>query len=412
MLFWCSLLTLVIALSRQSLALSQAEHQTNAVAATSTLLGFYNQTNGLFQTTDWWNAASAVTTLAMLTKLNPQMEFVTNRIFNNTFHHAQKHNLHQERASPDSIGPSNSSTPGQHEPRIRSFNNHNTYHKRPIRSIIEKRALLEEWVSGPRGFLNGFYDDEGWWALAWMRVYDISHDKEHLKAAIDIFNDMVGTGYNATCGGIWWNKKRNYNSAISNELFLSVAAHLANRVTDEKSYYVNWAKRQWDWFQKSGLINKDWNINDGLDTTTCKNNDGVVWSYNQGVILGGLAELSKADRNNTFSYLNSAKKIAFAANKNLTDKNGILHDHHEPNLGNDGYQFKGVFARNLWALYEVTREPWMRDFLMRNAAAVWTSGRNTTSNLLGPVWSGPYYEATASTHSSALDVLVAAAAVA
>ncbi|KAF2670514.1 Six-hairpin glycosidase [Microthyrium microscopicum] len=398
------------ALTNQSLALSQAEYQTNAVAASSALMGWYNQTNGLFQTTDWWNAASAITTLAMLTKVNPQMEFVTKKIWNNTYYNAQKHNLYQERATPDSIGPSNSSTPGQHEPTIRSFNKHNTYHKRPVRSIREKRALLAEWVMEPKGFLNGFYDDEGWWALAWLNVYDISRNKDHLLAATDIFNDMVSTGYNATCGGIWWNKKRNYNSAISNELFLSVAAHLATRV-DNKDYYVNWAKRQWDWFQKSGLINKDYNINDGLDTD-CKNNDGVVWSYNQGVILGALSELSKADRNNTYPYLATAKKIALAAKSKLADKNGILHDHREPNLGNDGNQFKGVFVRNLWQLYETTQEPWMKTFLLDNAKAVWRSGRNTTTNRMGPVWSGPYYPATAATHSSALDVLVAAAGVA
>lgn len=264
----------------------------------------------------------------------------------------------------------------------------------------------------PKGFLNGFYDDEGWWALAWTQVYDVSRNQEHLSAATDIFNDMVATGYNATCGGIWWNKKRNYNSAISNELFLSVAAHLANRDVENKQWYLNWAKKQWDWFQKSGLINEDWNINDGLDTTTCKNNDGIVWSYNQGVILGGLVELARADKNNTYSYLEPAKKIAKAARIKLSGNDWILHDAHEPDLGNDGYQFKGVFARNLWMLYEATREPWMKEFLLRNAEAVWKSGRNTTDNRLGPVWSGPYYEATAATHSSALDVLVAAAAVA
>jgi predicted alpha-1,6-mannanase (GH76 family) len=246
-----------------------------------------------------------------------------------------------------------------------------------------------------------------------MKVYDVSRNQSHLDAAADIFNDMVTTGYNATCGGIWWNKKRTYNSAISNELFLSVASHLATRVDDaNKEYYLNWAKKQWTWFQKSGLINSDWNINDGLDMETCKNNEGDVWSYNQGVILGALAELSKADKNNTDSYLDPAKKIAVAAVKKLVDKNGIIHDPREPNLGNDGNQFKGVFARNLRDLYDATKEDWMKRFLIRNADIVWQSARNSTSNWLGPVWSGPYYEANAASHSSALDVLVAAAAVA
>jgi predicted alpha-1,6-mannanase (GH76 family) len=393
---------------------TQHELRTNAIAATNTLISWYNQTNGLFQTTDWWNAANAITTLASLSEMNPQVEMVAKKLWTNTFQNAQKFNLHQERASPDCIGPRNSSTPGDHEPRVRSFNKENTYHRRPIRSkrSLTKRAILIEPVQTPKGFLNGFYDDEGWWALAWMRVYDVSKNKEHLDSAATLFNDMLATGYNATCGGIWWNKKRNYNAAISNELFLSVAAHLANRVTENQDFYLDWAKRHWDWFQGSGLINSDWNINDGLDMDTCKNNEGIVWSYNQGVILGALVELSKADKKNATGYIDVANRIALAAKNKLVGEDGIIHDPHEPNLGNDGNQFKGVFARNLWKLYEVSEQSWIRDLLITNAEAVWTHGRNMTSNFLGPVWSGPFYPATAATHSSALDVLVAAAAVA
>lgn len=413
MLFSSLVLTFILAFTGLASAASQAQLRTNAVTATNTLLGWYNRTNGLWETTSWWNSANCITTLADMTQLNPHLGVVTGRVWNNTFENAQLYNLHQQRNTPDGIGPSNTSTPGQHEPTIRSFNNHNTYHKRPVRSMNEKRSLQEEWVMQPKSFLNGFYDDEGWWALAWMRVFDISRNETHLNTAADIFNDMITTGYNATCGGIWWSKKRNYNSAISNELFLSVAASLANRVDPaDKNYFLNWAKKHWNWFEKSGLINEDHNINDGLDAETCKNNDGIIWSYNQGVILGALAELSKADPSNAQKYLVPAKKIATAAVKKLADHNGILHDPREPNLGNDGFQFKGVFARNLRDLYEVTKDEWMRQFLLRNAEAVWQSARNTTSGELGPVWSGPYYEATAASHSSALDVLIAAAAVA
>lgn len=46
------------------------------------------------------------------------------------------------------------------------------------------------------------------------------------------------------------------------------------------------------------MINSESLINDGL-TSDCKNNGGLTWTYNQGVILGGLANLHKITNNAT-----------------------------------------------------------------------------------------------------------------
>jgi predicted alpha-1,6-mannanase (GH76 family) len=102
------------------------------------------------------------------------------------------------------------------------------------------------------------------------------------------------------CGGLWWSKDETYVNAIANELFLDIAAHLANRAGSRSSYYLRWAKKEWRWFQKSGMINSNNTINDGLDLDTCENNGGTVWSYNQGVVLGGLTELSRATNDDAY----------------------------------------------------------------------------------------------------------------
>lgn len=60
-----------------------------------------------------------------------------------------------------------------------------------------------------------------------------------------------------------------------------------------------------------------------------------VWSYNQGVILGALTELSRAAKSP--EYVTIGKQIADAAIANLTI-NGILHDVCEPDCGADGSQ--------------------------------------------------------------------------
>ena len=174
-----------------------------------------------------------------------------------------------------------------------------------------------------------------------------------------------------------------------------------------KHYYLATALEQWGWFQNSGMINDKSLINDGL-STACTNNNGTVWSYNQGVILGALAELNTASPDQ--SFISTAKNIATAAIEALTDLNGVLHDPCEPNCGNDGSQFKGIFSRNLQKLQQVAPANEFLSFFAANARSIWTYDRNLV-NQLSVMWSGPFVSpADASTQSSALDALVAAAA--
>jgi predicted alpha-1,6-mannanase (GH76 family) len=260
----------------------------------------------------------------------------------------------------------------------------------------------------PRGFLNDYYDDEGWWALAWIAAYDVTGNHQYLQASQSIFENIAASYDTTPCGGVWWDKNNTYVNAIANELFLSVGSHLANRVSEKKTYYLHWAEKEWNWFLHSGMINAAHTINDGLNLTTCANNGGTVWSYNQGVILGALAELNRATGDK--SYITAATQIADAAIANLTDTNGVLHDPCEPDCGADGPQFKGVFARNLAVLQRAAPQARFKRFLYVNADAIWKKDRE--GGELSVVWSGPFVvPANASTQSSAMDALVGSLAV-
>ena len=221
--------------------------------------------------------------------------------------------------------------------------------------------------------------------------------------ARSIFEDMCG-GWDDRCGGgIWWNKPHDKKNAIPNELFLSAAArlHLSTPGDGGANSCLEWAQRAWDWFDRSGMINEDGLINDGL-TADCANDGGVVWTYNQGVILGGLVALHQATGDD--DLLARADALARAALRALTDNEGILHEHGEPNLGNDGPQFKGVFMRNLCDLYHATRDPVYRDAILANANAIWSRNRNDADEF-GVLWAGPFDQADAARQSSALDAL-------
>ncbi len=256
------------------------------------------------------------------------------------------------------------------------------------------------------GFVNQYYDDEGWWALAWIDAYDLTGQPKFLNTAEHIFTNMTG-GWDRTCGGgIWWSKKRAYKNAIANELFLSVAAHLANRAhtAKQRAGYATWARREWRWFHHAGIMERDHLISDGL-TSACKDNHKTKWTYNQGVILGGLAELARHEHRH--SLLRQANRIAGAAIRHLTDADGILHEPCEPDCGADGSQFKGIFVRNLALLNRYAPRKKYRKFILRNADSILRKDQ-TRGHALGLVWSGPPGKPNASTQSSALDALVAA----
>ena len=318
--------------------------------AMHTLQAWYNPATGLYDTTKWWNAANAITTLADYSRVTGSKQYLD--VFPNTLANAPK--LHA-------------------------------------------------------AFLNDFYDDEGWWALAWIDVYDLTHDPRYLATAESIFTDMTGAWDDNTChGGIWWSRERKYKNAIANELFLSVAAHLASRSTTPaaRRKALTWANREWKWFSQSTMIDLDHLINDGLDAA-CKNNGKTKWSYNQGVILGGLAALANVTHDP--ALLDTAGSIANATMTSPITTAGpaILHDPCEPGCGEDGTQFKGIFLRNLDELSTTRPSPAARTFILANATSIWNA-TDKNSYKITVDWQHPNGPADASTQSSALDALVAA----
>ncbi len=260
-------------------------------------------------------------------------------------------------------------------------------------------------------FIVSFYDDNGWWGLAWVAAYDLTGDARYLDAARTIFANLL-TGWDDACGGgVWWNTKRSYKNAITNELFLTLAARLHQRCAGTGEY-LDWARREWDWFCARGLVGAKGLVNDGLDDS-CQNNHGVTWTYNQGVVLGGLAALYEITGD--AAYLRQGEAIADAALSSLTTaapgaRTGILiepDEHGTTRKDRDRPQFKGIFMRNLYDFYLQSLRPAYSEFIRDNARSIWVNDRND-SNQFGLHWAGPFDYADAARQSSALDALNAA----
>lgn len=235
----------------------QKSYKSHTVEALQVLQGWYDNQTGLWNSTGWWNSANCLTVLADFAILDDNNLRDTGiniaDIIQNTYEQAQMTTI-QAQKTIDAAG-------------------------LPVSSYtrVSKRDKLGE--RGFNNFLNDYYDDEGWWALALIRSHDIGvqglGDQQYLQAAADIFDDM--SKGNSSCGGIYWSKVTLYTNAIANELYLSVAASLANRMTSNKQYYLDIANKQWQWFENSGLINSDNLINDGLDDN-CQNNGQKTWT--------------------------------------------------------------------------------------------------------------------------------------
>lgn len=335
------------------MALAEPDYRACAAAGISALQRWYRPSGGRWRTAGWWNAANALTAVIGYTQRTGDLTHAG--VIETTFTAARRRHA---------------------------------------------------------DFVVSYYDDNGWWALAWVAAYDLTGDRRYLDAARTIFARNTAGWDDACRGGLWWNEARKYKNAITNELFLTLAARLHQRTPGADGSYLAWALREWQWFSSSGLVGARGLVNDGL-TPACENNRGITWTYNQGVILGGLAALYEitGDR----AYLEHGESIADATLSRLTSPPsasppGILTEPREiatTRRDRDRPQFKGIFVRYLYDFYRQSRRPAYGAFILRNARSIWENDKNA-DNEFGLRWTGPFDRADASRQSSALDALNAA----
>jgi predicted alpha-1,6-mannanase (GH76 family) len=349
------------------------DYRTCANAGITALQRWYHPATGLWQGTGWWNSANALTAVIRYTKLTGDGRHAG--VISTTFTAAQR----------------------QHA-----------------------------------NFVNTYYDDNAWWALAWIAAFDLTRDQRYLEVAKVIFARNTAAWDDSCGGGLRWHARSTYKNAITNELFFTLAALLHQR--SPGGSYLTWAQRGWEWFSAKGFIGPAGLVNDGI-TPSCQNNGATTWTYNQGVILGGLAALSEitGDR----GYLTQGEQIAAATLRRLAS-GGILAEPCESGAvcNEDQAQFKGIFIRYLYDFWLHSRQPAYRGFILANARSLWNHARNAPAPPAPPGppsppgppgppgpphfgpphfglhWAGPFDQPSPARQASALDALIAAAALA
>ncbi|HEY4144733.1 glycoside hydrolase family 76 protein [Pinirhizobacter sp.] len=248
-------------------------------------------------------------------------------------------------------------------------------------------------------FTSRAIDDSEWWGLTWVQAYDLTRDPKYLDMAVTIANYVNGYWDTSTCGGgVWWNAERTYKNAVTNGLWIRLTAELHNRIHGDKVWLAR-SRTAWSWFTGSGMINADGLVNDGL-TDACTNNGQTVWSYNQGVAIGGGLELWRATKDP--AILATVRRLADAAiGPNALVTNGILTencDALDQTCDDNGKQFKGIFMRYWTDLVDTTHDRKYAAFLDQQATSIWSDDRDAAGRL-GTRWSG----ATSDDHPNVFD---------
>jgi len=251
------------------------------------------------------------------------------------------------------------------------------------------------FAAGQRGadpvdgnFISRSIDDTAWWGLAWIGAYDLTRDARYLSMATTIAAYVHQFWDTGTCGGgVWWDRERTYKNAVTIGLYLRLTAAVHNR-TPGDAVWSQRARTAGDWYLASGMINAAGLVNDGL-TSDCRNNGQNVWTYNQGLGIGGLVETWRATGDARF--LTGARRLADAGTTSpVLTSGGVLTESCDTgtNTCDDNQkQFKGIFIRYLADLAQATGSAVYQRFGQVQSDSIWAADRDSL-NRVGQRWTG------------------------
>lgn len=252
------------------------------------------------------------------------------------------------------------------------------------------KAHMLEVIEGVRqknggSYLNFYYDDMEWMALAALRAYKATGETTFKDLSLLLWNDIKGGWSDDLGGGIWWRKDHPSKNAPSNLPAAILAARLYKEFSNSDD--LAWAKKIFQW-QKSTLYDATTGlVYDNIDANGQKNTSWK-FTYNQGTFTGTALELYNTTKES--GYLSDAIKSADYAvgSGQLTDlSSGLLKDEG----GGDGGLFKGVFVRYLTRLIldgglESSKQQSYVSFLKSNAQKLWSQGTDKSQILFGTGW--------------------------
>ncbi|XP_078687147.1 uncharacterized protein LOC144919547 [Branchiostoma floridae x Branchiostoma belcheri] len=300
------------------------------------------------------------------------------------------------------------------------YGNHTRYQTCLKSSLRQMYDLILAYAPAPS------YDDMAWFGLSYLRIYEVLGDKDFLSLAQQIhdWNYQYGWDHTGTCGvpgGYWFYDKK---TTITNVQMLQLSAKLYRHTGN--STFLERMKTTWKYIQKNGLIDTETFQVSNIATDKCTGNRDFNKTFNSGVLVGGLVEMTHIL--NDTSYLKLAHRVA-QATIFYNSHQGVLVERCWPECDKDEYVYKGIFVRHLRYLMDVsddiTRKAYS-DWLDGNIKSVisnavcWPEERScnityqdgpSLYNKTGPVfdleWRGPFNISNPMVQAEVFDLLVA-----
>ncbi len=198
-----------------------------------------------------------------------------------------------------------------------------------------------------------WFDDNGWWGLAFINAYRASGDRRFLTDAERALRYIAAAGWDTRSGGIWWNTTHPYKAgeAIASATLLATLLYAQTRSAPALAL----ARRFLAWADTAGFSRGD-----GLYAAS--NLDATPIDYIQGPLIYAQEELcTLTSQQPACERGEQLKRTALARFGQVLDFSP---------------QYDAIYVQWMLALYSLDRDPALYRLAASNAARALARSRN------------------------------------
>jgi Glycosyl hydrolase family 76 len=213
--------------------------------------------------------------------------------------------------------------------------------------------------------VSTYFDDNGWWGLAFVDAFRATGDRRYLNDAARAFDFIVRVGWDPGAGGIWWDTGHGHKTSepLAAAAYIGAALYQHTRAPaylKEVVKLLDWA-REHSWNSSAQLYSRN-------DT------DQTVMDYVQGMMIGADLELCQATGDS--QYCLKAKQLGQASLHAFSSK---------PDWSATA---DGLYLRFMLDLYRYDGDRQLYKLVYQNGIRALTNARDSATDLYAKDWAG------------------------